>query len=88
MRDGSGRVIGTPSCDSVPLEAGDQPQQRRFATAAWPEERHELARLQLQVDAVEHRQRAGRQGKLMADSPDVDAGTARLRGRRRDCLFF
>ena len=40
------------------LEAGDQPQQRRLAAARRADEDHELARLDLEVDALDHVDRA------------------------------
>ena len=35
------------------VEAGDEPQRGRLAAAARPEQRHELARLEREVDALE-----------------------------------
>ena len=41
-----------------PLEAGDQPQQRRLAAARRPEHRGEAAARDLEVDADQHLGRA------------------------------
>ncbi|KAG0746661.1 hypothetical protein G6F24_015677 [Rhizopus arrhizus] len=47
------------------LQTRHQPQQRRFAATAGPQQRHELARLDLQGDAVEHRQSGAVQIEMM-----------------------
>ena len=39
-----------------PLQQSGQMQQGRLAGARWPDQRHQLARPQRQIDAVEHGQ--------------------------------
>ena len=72
-----------------PIEAGDDPQQRRLARSRWTEERKELARWHHQIDAAQSLKRAERPRGIAyfdAHVPDpvapIDAGTAASRTRR------
>ena len=58
-RFGDMRVTSSPPTRMLPrvglVEARDEAQRRRLAAAARPEQRHELARLEREVDALERR---------------------------------
>ena len=72
-----------------PIEAGDDPQQRRLARSRRTEERKELARWHHQIDAAQSLKRAERPRGIAyfdAHVPDpvapIDAGTAASCTRR------
>src|SRR5206468_5660733 len=68
-----------------PFESGDQAERRRLARAGRPEQREELPRRDLEVDAVDGDHVAVRLAN--ADKPDVRRLTKlRLRGGR--CVFL
>ena len=81
MREGDGPAMGSPSASSARLgwrfQSRDQAQQRGLAAAARTEQSHELARLDIQVDVVQHRQ--GRAFQLEAV---IDAAHRQRRRRR------
>jgi hypothetical protein len=60
-----------------PLEARDQAQRRRLPAPRRPEEREELARPDLEVDAVDGRDVA----ESLRDSDELDVGSPLVRGR-------
>ena len=73
VRDVEAAQLDAPFVRS--FEARDQPQRRRLAGAGRSEQREELARLHLEVDAVDGDDVAV--GLAHAEKPDVH--------RRRDC---
>ncbi|KAG0921260.1 hypothetical protein G6F40_017446 [Rhizopus arrhizus] len=71
----------------MPVEAGDQPQQRGLARPRRPQQGEELARLDVDVHILEHFCLAIRQADVAAfDADFLHADSPSLRaGRWRDC---
>ena len=86
---GSGPWIGAPSrrdraASPGASKPGDDPQERRLATAVWPDQRDDAATGDPQVDAVEGRQPAARRGSGTRSPDPRDSRPGAERAGHRD----
>src|SRR6059058_742455 len=65
------------------LEAGDDPQQRRFAAARWAEEANEVVIADRKIGLLQRarRRRATDAGEFLAHALDSEPAQARLQGK-------
>src|SRR5262249_19530978 len=84
LKDDDARRIGCfdlsslrqQGADGGSVEPGDQPEQGRFSAPTRPQESDELAAVDLQADAVQHRQRLPLQVEAMTHFAERQRGSA------------